>query len=131
MRNRISALFATPKNVSLRCASFEGLIPTVSCSFSSEKSEQFLFEESWRLEQAAALMGRAREFLKEQRVLAPLSGSAIILRTSPRFSGATKLPNIRHTKERILADTFCAALLKRWSFLMEWPHARWPGGFIS
>jgi predicted transcriptional regulator len=33
--------------------------------------EQFLFEESCRLEQAAALMGRAREFLKEQRVLEP------------------------------------------------------------
>jgi PBP superfamily domain len=34
----ISALFATPKNVSLWSASFGGLIPTVSCSFSSEKS---------------------------------------------------------------------------------------------
>ena len=33
--------------------------------------EQFLFEESCRLEQVAALMGRAREFLKEQRVLEP------------------------------------------------------------
>jgi uncharacterized protein DUF4158 len=33
--------------------------------------EQFLFEESCRLEQAAALIGRAREFLKEQRVLEP------------------------------------------------------------
>src|SRR5260221_1737149 len=33
-----SALFATPKNVSLWSASFGGLIPTVSCSFSSEKS---------------------------------------------------------------------------------------------
>jgi hypothetical protein len=33
--------------------------------------EQFLFEESCRLEQAAALIGRAREFLKDQRVLAP------------------------------------------------------------
>jgi len=33
--------------------------------------EQFLFEESCRLEQASALMGRAREFLKEQRVLEP------------------------------------------------------------
>ena len=31
--------------------------------------EQFLFEESCRLEQSAALMGRAREFLKEQCVL--------------------------------------------------------------
>src|SRR5258707_9590224 len=34
----ISALFATPKNVSLWSASFGGVIPTVSCSFSSEKS---------------------------------------------------------------------------------------------
>ena len=33
--------------------------------------EQFLFEEACRLEQAAALTGRAREFLKEQRVLEP------------------------------------------------------------
>jgi hypothetical protein len=35
--------------------------------------EQFLFEESCRLEQAAALMlmSRARDFLKEQRVLEP------------------------------------------------------------
>jgi Domain of unknown function (DUF4158) len=33
--------------------------------------EQFLFEESCRLEQASALVGRAREFLKEQRVLEP------------------------------------------------------------
>jgi hypothetical protein len=33
--------------------------------------EQFLFEDSCRLEQASALMGRAREFLKEQRVLEP------------------------------------------------------------
>jgi hypothetical protein len=33
--------------------------------------EQFLFEETCRLEQSAALMGRAREFLKEQRVLEP------------------------------------------------------------
>ena len=29
--------------------------------------EQFLFEEACRLEQAAALMGQAREFLKERR----------------------------------------------------------------
>jgi hypothetical protein len=34
-----SAFFATPKNVSLWSASFGGLIPTVSCSFSSEKSK--------------------------------------------------------------------------------------------
>jgi hypothetical protein len=33
--------------------------------------EQFLFEEACRLEQAAALMGLAREFLKAQRVLEP------------------------------------------------------------
>jgi len=33
--------------------------------------EQFLFEESCRLEQSAALMARAREFLKEQCVLEP------------------------------------------------------------
>src|ERR1700757_4556550 len=33
--------------------------------------EQFLFEEACRLEQAAALMGLAREFLKEQRVIEP------------------------------------------------------------
>jgi hypothetical protein len=33
--------------------------------------EQFLFEEACRLEQTAALTGRAREFLKEQRVLEP------------------------------------------------------------
>jgi pimeloyl-ACP methyl ester carboxylesterase len=33
--------------------------------------EKFLFEESCRLEQVSALMGRAREFLKEQRVLEP------------------------------------------------------------
>jgi uncharacterized protein DUF4158 len=33
--------------------------------------EQFLFEEACRLEQSVALMGRAREFLKEQRVLEP------------------------------------------------------------
>ena len=33
--------------------------------------ERFLFEEACRLEQAAALTGRAREFLKEQRVLEP------------------------------------------------------------
>src|SRR6266446_1164415 len=33
--------------------------------------EQFLFEEACRLEQAAGLMGLAREFLKEQRVLEP------------------------------------------------------------
>src|SRR6516165_9086716 len=33
--------------------------------------EQFLFEESCRLEQPAALMARAREFLKEQCVLEP------------------------------------------------------------
>jgi hypothetical protein len=33
-----SALFATLKTVSLWSASFGGLIPTVSCSFSSEKS---------------------------------------------------------------------------------------------
>ena len=33
--------------------------------------EQFLFEEACLLEQAAALTGRAREFLKEQRVLEP------------------------------------------------------------
>jgi hypothetical protein len=33
-----SALFATPKKVSLWSASFWGLIPTESCSFSSEKS---------------------------------------------------------------------------------------------
>jgi hypothetical protein len=33
--------------------------------------EQFLFEEACRMEQSAALMGRAREFLKEQRVLEP------------------------------------------------------------
>jgi hypothetical protein len=31
------ALFATPKTVSLWSASFWGLIPTVSCSFSSDK----------------------------------------------------------------------------------------------
>jgi len=31
-------IFATPKNVPLWSASFGGLIPTVSCSFSSEKS---------------------------------------------------------------------------------------------
>jgi len=35
------------------------------------KLEQFLFEEACRLEQTAALTGRAREFLKEQRVLEP------------------------------------------------------------
>jgi hypothetical protein len=33
-----SALFVTPKTVSFWSASFGGLIPTVSCSFSSEKS---------------------------------------------------------------------------------------------
>ena len=33
--------------------------------------EQFIFEEACRLEQAAALTGRAREFLKEQHVLEP------------------------------------------------------------
>jgi hypothetical protein len=33
--------------------------------------EQFLFEEACRLEQTAALTGRAREFLKEQRVREP------------------------------------------------------------
>src|ERR1700693_4787429 len=33
--------------------------------------EQFLFKEACRLEQAAALMGLAREFFKEQRVLEP------------------------------------------------------------
>jgi uncharacterized protein DUF4158 len=33
--------------------------------------EQFLFQEACRLEQAAALMGQAREFLKERRVLEP------------------------------------------------------------
>jgi len=33
--------------------------------------EQFLFEEACRLEQAAALMGQAREFLKERRALEP------------------------------------------------------------
>jgi hypothetical protein len=91
MRNRISALFATPKNVSLCRASFEGLIPTVSCSFSSEKSEQFLFEEFCRLEQAAALMGRAREFLKEQRVLAPAASPS----AGRRFNWDRKTPSGR------------------------------------
>jgi hypothetical protein len=33
--------------------------------------EQFLFEEACRLEQAAALMGQAREFLKERRAPEP------------------------------------------------------------
>jgi Domain of unknown function (DUF4158) len=33
--------------------------------------EQFLFQEACRLEQAAALIGQAREFLKERRVLEP------------------------------------------------------------
>ena len=33
--------------------------------------ERFLFEEACCLEQAAALTGWAREFLKEQRVLEP------------------------------------------------------------
>src|SRR5580692_8787445 len=38
--------------------------------------EQFLFEEACRLEQAAALTGRAREFLKEQGVLEPASSGS-------------------------------------------------------
>jgi hypothetical protein len=37
----------------------------------SAQLEQFLFEEGCRLEQSVALVGRAREFLKEQRVLEP------------------------------------------------------------
>lgn len=37
----------------------------------SRRSEQFVFEESWHLEQTAALNAQAREFLKEQRILEP------------------------------------------------------------
>jgi hypothetical protein len=40
------------------------------------EEEASLFEESCRLEQASALMGRAREFLKKQRVLAPAESCA-------------------------------------------------------
>ncbi|MGO9062920.1 MAG: DUF4158 domain-containing protein [Candidatus Binataceae bacterium] len=37
----------------------------------SRRLEQFVFEESWHLEQTAALNAQAREFLKEQRILEP------------------------------------------------------------
>jgi hypothetical protein len=33
--------------------------------------EKFVFEESWHLEQTAALRAQAREYLKEQRILEP------------------------------------------------------------
>jgi hypothetical protein len=40
--------------------------------------ERFVFEESYRLEQTASLLARAREFLKEQRVLLP--AESVLLR---------------------------------------------------
>jgi TnpA family transposase/predicted transcriptional regulator len=44
-----------------------------------EALERFLFEESCRLEQAAALLARAREFLRERRVLFPAESALLRL----------------------------------------------------
>jgi hypothetical protein len=49
-----------------------------------EALERFVFEESCRLEQAASLLGRAREFLKERHVLFPAESSLLRLVTEQR-----------------------------------------------
>jgi TnpA family transposase/predicted transcriptional regulator len=50
----------------------------------AEALERFVFEESCRLEQAASLLARAREFLKERHVLFPAESSLLRLVTEQR-----------------------------------------------
>ena len=50
----------------------------------AEALERFIFEESCRLEQTAALLARAREFLKERHVLFPSESSLLRLVTEQK-----------------------------------------------
>lgn len=60
--------------------------------------EKFVFEESWRLEQAAALKAQAAEFLKEQRILEPAEFRII------RIVGEQRARAREHIFRRVAAE---------------------------
>ncbi len=60
--------------------------------------EKFVFEESWHLEQTAALKAQAAEFLKEQRILEPAEFRII------RIVGEQRARAREHIFRRVAAD---------------------------
>src|SRR5262249_14640641 len=64
----------------------------------AEALEHFLFEESCRLEQTAPLLARAREFLKERRVLFPAESALL------RIVGEQKKSAHEHIVTKLTED---------------------------
>lgn len=60
--------------------------------------EQFVFEESWHLEQTAALIAQAREYLKEQRILEPAEFRIV------RIVGEQRAKAREHIFRRVAAE---------------------------
>jgi hypothetical protein len=69
--------------------------------------EQLLFEEACRLEQTAALTGRVRGFVKEQRVLEPAEFRIA------RIVGAQRARAREHIFRRVAASIVCRRFCKK------------------
>ena len=86
--------------------------------------ERFIFEESCRLKQAALLLARAREFLKERHILLPAEAALL------RLVGEQK----RRARERIAAKitgslssgVVKALICTRTQHIGLWRRGRWP-----
>ena len=86
--------------------------------------ERFIFEESCRLKQAALLLARAREFLKERHILLPAEAALL------RLVGEQK----RRARERIAAKitgslssgVVKALICTRTPHIGLWRRGRWP-----
>lgn len=74
--------------------------------------ERFVFEESCRLEQTAQLLARAREFLKEQRVLLPAESALL------RLVGEQKKRAREHIAA-MLAESLSSGVVKVLDSLLE------------
>ena len=85
---------------------------TVYSPCETDALERFVFEESCRLERSAQLLARAREFLKEQRVLLPAESALL------RLVGEQKKRAREHIAAR-LAESLSSGVVKALDSLLE------------
>jgi hypothetical protein len=83
-----------------------------SLSAEAEALERFVFDESFRLEQTAALLARAREFLKERHILFP-ADSALL-----RLAGEQRKRAREHIVEK-LSGSLSPGVMKALDDLLE------------